>query len=422
MSGRLRITGGDLVRRLIDVPPAADRDAGERGALRPTSDKVRQALFSSLQSRFDLDDRDVVDCFCGSGALGFEALSRGGRSCVFVDDHKPTLRVVEASAKKLGVDDVCGYVDGDALRFLRTTDERFDLVLLDPPYRRDVDGELTAAVVRVCRPGAVVVLERSKKSPDLAIDGLSLVDERRYGDTRVDVYQRDAEPLSSGPAPAGPGSISESSPGEPPATPLPGRSGPGTPLEPGRAATGVVVGNRTKSAAIYPGSFDPLTNGHVDIVQRGLRMFDRVIVAVANNPQKQHFFSAEERIALARESIGDMAGLEFQTFDGLVVDFAKKNDVNVLLRGVRAVSDFEYEFQLAGMNRKLSGVETIFMVTSEDSFYVASRLVKEVAGFGGDVSSMVPPAVLRALTERYQTSSQAKNTTKTGTAPEAKKK
>lgn len=158
---------------------------------------------------------------------------------------------------------------------------------------------------------------------------------------------------------------------------------------------------RTERVAIYPGSFDPLTNGHVDIVERGLKMFDRVVVAVANNPQKKHFFSADERVALCRESIGDRPGLSIETFDGLVVDFARRHGVNVLLRGVRAVSDFEYEFQLAGMNRKLSGVETVFMVTSEDSFYVASRLVKEVASFGGDVSTMVPPAVLKALTARY---------------------
>ncbi|HEY1098439.1 MAG TPA: pantetheine-phosphate adenylyltransferase, partial [Myxococcota bacterium] len=122
--------------------------------------------------------------------------------------------------------------------------------------------------------------------------------------------------------------------------------------------------SRTERVAIYPGSFDPMTNGHVDIVERGLKMFDRVVVAVANNPQKKHFFSADERVALCRESMCDRPGLTIETFDGLVVDFARRHGVNVLLRGVRAVSDFEYEFQLAGMNRKLSGVETVFMVTS----------------------------------------------------------
>lgn len=165
---------------------------------------------------------------------------------------------------------------------------------------------------------------------------------------------------------------------------------------------------RNQSAAIYPGSFDPLTNGHVDIVKRGLKMFDRVIVAITNNPQKSHFFSAEERIALCKESIGEQEGLEYEANDGLIVDFARLKGVHVLLRGVRAVSDFEYEFQIAGMNRKLSGVETVFMVTSEDSFYVASRLVREVASYGGDVSSMVPAPVLAALTRRYQETQAAK--------------
>lgn len=359
MTGRLRITGGALVRRLITVPPAADA-----GTLRPTSDKVRQAVFASLQSRFDFAGKDVVDAFCGSGALGFEALSRGARSCVFVDHSKKTLAVVHDNAASLGVAAACVTVAQDAVLYLQERPAAFDLLLLDPPYARPVDVALCRAVVTACRPGAVVVIERSARSPDLLIDGLSLVDERRYGDTRVDVYVR--EDL---------------------------------------AAAGVTVTakpvNTTLSAAIYPGSFDPLTNGHVDIIKRGLKMFDRVIVAVANNPQKTHFFSAAERIDLARQSTGDLPGLELEAFDGLIVDFAKKKGVNILLRGVRAVSDFEYEFQLAGMNRKLSGVETVFMVTSEDSFYVASRMVKEVASFGGDVSSMVPPAVLAALTKRY---------------------
>jgi pantetheine-phosphate adenylyltransferase len=155
------------------------------------------------------------------------------------------------------------------------------------------------------------------------------------------------------------------------------------------------------SVAIYPGSFDPLTNGHADIVTRGLKMFDRVILAVANNPQKSNLFTIDERLALAKEALGHLPNLEIESFDGLIVEFAKRKNVHVLLRGLRAVSDFEYEFQLAGMNRRLApAVETAFIVTSEDSFYVASRLVREVASFGGDVSSMVPPTILKALHAR----------------------
>ena len=155
------------------------------------------------------------------------------------------------------------------------------------------------------------------------------------------------------------------------------------------------------SAAIYPGSFDPLTNGHVDIVRRGLKVFDRVILAVADNKNKQHLFELDERIAMAKDVLGGLAGIELDVLDGLLVDYAKRKGVNILLRGLRAVSDFDYEFQLASMNRKIAPtVETVFMMTSEESFYVSSKLVREVASFGGDVSALVPAPVLAALDKR----------------------
>ncbi|MBM7115931.1 pantetheine-phosphate adenylyltransferase [Archangium primigenium] len=153
--------------------------------------------------------------------------------------------------------------------------------------------------------------------------------------------------------------------------------------------------------AIYPGSFDPLTNGHLSIIHRALQMFDRVIVAVAVNPKKTPLFSEEERKAFIREACPDPR-VEVDAFHGLLVEYAKSRQVNVLLRGLRAVSDFEYEFQLANMNRKLApGVETVFMMTGEDYFYVSSNLVREVALFGGDVEGLVPPTVFQALRAKY---------------------
>ncbi len=159
----------------------------------------------------------------------------------------------------------------------------------------------------------------------------------------------------------------------------------------------------TKRTAIYPGSFDPLTNGHVAIIQRGLKVFDRLVVAVANNPEKKPLFSVEEREAMISAVVGDDARVEVDSFDGLLVDYARRKGVHTVLRGLRAVSDFEYEFQIANMNRHLlPDVETVFVMTGEDYFFVSARLVREVATFGGDVSAFVPASVLEALRRKLK--------------------
>jgi pantetheine-phosphate adenylyltransferase len=155
-------------------------------------------------------------------------------------------------------------------------------------------------------------------------------------------------------------------------------------------------------AAIYPGSFDPLTNGHLSLIQRGLEMFDRLIVGILVNPKKQPLFSIEERKALIKEAVKDPR-VEIDAFEGLLVEYAKKKKVRVILRGLRAVSDFEYEFQLANMNRKLRpDIETVFMMTGEDYFYISSNLVREVASLGGSVEGLVPPNVLEKLKAKYK--------------------
>ena len=159
---------------------------------------------------------------------------------------------------------------------------------------------------------------------------------------------------------------------------------------------------RSVRRVIYPGSFDPITNGHLDVINRAATLFDEVVVAVAFNEQKQGLFTAEERLALLREVSGAMPNIRIAQFDGLLMDFARKEGATAVVRGLRAVSDFEFEFQMALMNRKLEPqIETIFLMPAEKYTYLSSRIVKEIARLGGDVSSFVPVSVAKALRDRF---------------------
>lgn len=155
--------------------------------------------------------------------------------------------------------------------------------------------------------------------------------------------------------------------------------------------------------AIYPGFFDPITNGHLSIVKRALEIFDKLIIAILNNPQKRPLFSVEERIYMIKETVKSMKNVEVDTFDGLLVDYAVQKRSNVVLRGLRALSDFEYEFQMALMNRKLNrSVQSIFLMTDYKWFYTSSTIIKEAASFGGDVSGLVPKLVNDNLKKKFE--------------------
>lgn len=154
--------------------------------------------------------------------------------------------------------------------------------------------------------------------------------------------------------------------------------------------------------ALYPGSFDPLTNGHLDILARARRLADRVVVAILENDAKTPLFSVEERIEMIREIVGDDPTISVRSFQGLLVDFAKDNGATLIVRGLRAVSDYEYELQMALMNRRLAAdVETVFLMAKEEFSYVSSRLVKEVARLGADVRGLVPETVRRRLSGKF---------------------
>lgn len=154
-------------------------------------------------------------------------------------------------------------------------------------------------------------------------------------------------------------------------------------------------------SAMYPGTFDPITLGHEDLVRRACRLFDRVVVAIAANPGKEPMFTLEERVALAEEALSSIGNVEVTGYEGLTVDFARDHDLQVIVRGLRAISDFEYEFQLANMNRHLTDeVETAFLTPTEKYTYISSSLVREIAKLGGDISEFVPPNVNDALMKR----------------------
>jgi len=157
-----------------------------------------------------------------------------------------------------------------------------------------------------------------------------------------------------------------------------------------------------KKIAVYPGSFDPITNGHMDIITRGLRMFDELIVLIAYNPNKKTLFSVDERLEMIREVIKEYPIVRVDSYDGLLVDFVKNAGANVILRGLRALSDFEYEFQLALINRRLNReIETVFLMTGYKWFYTSSTIINEAASLGGSVKGLVPDVVNQKLVEKY---------------------
>jgi pantetheine-phosphate adenylyltransferase len=158
----------------------------------------------------------------------------------------------------------------------------------------------------------------------------------------------------------------------------------------------------TPKTAIYPGSFDPLTNGHVDIIERGLKIFDRVIVAVLYNPRKKSLFTVDERVSMIKASFENTRNLEVDSFDGLLVDYARIKDAVAIIRGMRAISDFENEFQMALMNRRLSKeVQTVFLMTGLRWIFTSSSIIKEVAAFNGDITGMVPHPVKCRMMEKF---------------------
>jgi 16S rRNA (guanine966-N2)-methyltransferase len=354
-----RIIAGTAGGRRLTVP------AG-RGT-RPTSDRAREGMFATILAiRGPLDGARVLDLYAGSGAVGLEALSRGASDVLLVESDARAARVIRGNveavrlpgARLLGdrVERVLARGPGDH--------PPRDVVFADPPFAASAAGvERMLATLRDrgwLAPGALVVVERATRSgPVTWPAGYTPERSRGYGAATF-WYGLGAEPAAA------------SSPG----------------------------GGVSVRRVVCPGSFDPVTNGHLDIVTRAAKLYDEVIVAVLRNPNKTPLFSADERLEMLREVTKELDNVSVVRFEGLIVDFCKANDISAIVKGLRAVSDFDYELQMAQMNYNQAGVETLFISTNPLYAFLSSSLVKDFAKYGGDVTSLVPGPVLDRLTVR----------------------
>ncbi len=353
----LRVIAGSAGGRRLVAP---------KGSARPTTDRVREALFASLGHR--IDGATVLDLYAGSGALAIEALSRGATRAVLVDrDHAAEVAILTnlgavgfTAEARFQRSAVSAFVAGPV------PEAPFDLVFLDPPYDTPTP-EVTAVLDgpgggRSGRPGG----HGGGRAPEGGGDAGRA---RRLED-REGARLRRYAPLGRDHLRSGPPSSHRSS--------------------------------CCVATALCPGSFDPVTNGHLDIIERTARHFDDVIVAVIRNPQKTaSLFTLEERQAMLTDELAHVTNVRIEFFKGLLVEFAKEHGAESIVKGLRAVSDFDYELQMAQMNQQLSGIDTFFISTSPQYSFLSSSLVREVARFGGDVSGMVPDKVAVRLRERF---------------------
>ena len=369
----MRIIAGYLGGRRLHAKVAS--------GTRPTSDRVREALGSLLQARGAFAGARVLDLFAGTGAFGLEALSRGAEHVLLVDSATSALRCIEQNLRELAVEDKVARRKLDLLaRPARVIEQLraagggpFSLIFADPPYRdvaRSAPLLEALAASELVTPDALFVVEHARTDgagPPLPA-GLIEVGRYVYGDSAITLLAR------------------------------PNQMGEG---ETHDMTSDAAVQNRP-SAAIYAGSFDPITNGHVAVIRSGLVAFERIIIAVLTNTAKKPLFSVEERMELILDAVGADPRVEVDRFDdGLLVDYARKKDVRVLLRGLRAVGDFEHELQMANMNRHLApGVETVFIMAN-DYFYVSSTLIKEAAALGGNLKGTVPALVEKKLRVKF---------------------
>lgn len=320
--------------------------------VRPTSDRVRESVFNALGQFFE--GGEVLDLYAGTGALGIEALSRGVERAVFVEKDARAIATIRENLRRTGLTDRAEIVRGEAIRKLRTgpiKDRLFRLILLDPPYKiaqTEAKGVLEHSPALLSPEGRVVF--ESGDVPQSSRYG-KRGDTRRYGRTSVTIFERSELIMRT---------------------------------------------------AICPGSFDPVTNGHLDIIRRSTSIFDHVVIAVGSNLRKSPGLPASERARLIESVTDDLDNVSVEIMGGLLVDFARDQDARAIVKGLRAVSDFESEFEQAQLNRTLyPELETVFIMSAAEHSFLSSSAVREIAGLGGEVKSLVPETILQTVREKY---------------------
>ena len=348
------IAGSARGRKLGPVPPG----------VRPTSDRVRESLFNSLGQFFD--GGEVLDLYAGTGSLGIEALSRGFERAVFVEKEKSALAAIRHNVARSGFEEQAEILRVDAKEAVETLiagGRLFRLILLDPPYKiaaTEVGGVFSRLPFLLAAGGKIVV--ESGEPPVEVLTGNMRGVTRRYGETYISIFE---------------GS------------------------------------DFAMNLAVCPGSFDPVTEGHVDIIRRAAGIFDHVVVAVGGNLRKKATLSAEDRGRLIEKVTGDLENVSVEVMSGLLVDFAKEQGARVIVKGLRAVSDFELEFEQAQLNRNLyPELETVFIMSAAEHSFLSSSAVREIAGLGGEVRGLVPEGILDIVREQYSGDDRGEQETK----------
>lgn len=386
--GEVRIIGGQWKRSRLEVL--------HRPGLRPTPDRVRETLFNWLGQ--DLQGWRVLDAFAGSGALGFEAASRGAAAVILLETDPQVIAALEGSASRLCAANV-EVRRAEALMWMAEaagSGAEFDLILLDPPYGRNLQNAALERVRPLLAESGWVYLEDDRPWSAEALSALGWLLHRSGRAGAVHFHLLCVMP---------PGERLNF--GHPSLPDKPGAPRRSATQRRGPCACSMSAQERDLTpvtqeiTAIYPGTFDPMTLGHQDLMRRASRLFSRLIVAVAAGHHKRTMFTLDERLDIAQELASAFPNVEVIAFRGLLRNFVVEHGGKVVVRGLRAVSDFEYEFQMAGMNRQLMpDVETLFLTPSDQYQFVSGTFVREIAMLGGDVSKFVAPSVLERLQRR----------------------